>query len=68
MLHGVAGNFEVALFQSRGFHRLRQQVAQSNLLLFNGRIALEADQLHAVQQRFRDGVGGVGRADEQHVA
>ena len=40
---------------------------QRDLPFLNGRIPLKADQFHAVEQRLRNRIGGVGRADKQHV-
>ncbi len=44
-----------------------QQVATGNGDLLAGQVAGQAHGLHAVEQRRRDAVQGVGGADEQHV-
>ena len=46
----------------------RQQVALGDEDLLVLGVAVEADELHAVEQRRRDGVGDVGRGDEDDVA
>ena len=46
----------------------RPQVAARDRDLLGGRVAVEADHLHAVQQRAGDRVGDVRRRDEQHAA
>ena len=46
----------------------RQQVPLGDEHLLVVGVAVEADELHAVEQRRRDGVGDVGGGDEHHVA
>ncbi len=46
----------------------RQQVTLGDEHLLVVGVAVEADELHAIEQRPRDGVGDVGRGDEDHVA
>ncbi len=45
----------------------RQQVALGDLQLLEVRVARQLDDLHAVEQRPRDGVQHVGRGDEHHL-
>ena len=74
--HGIIGNqgFQrlvrdrhSILGDPHGLHGFGDQVLPRDPLLFQRRIALELDDLHAVKQRLRDGVQAVGRADKQHV-
>ena len=45
----------------------RPEMAARDGHLLVGRVAVEPDHFHAVDERARDGVGDVGRRDEQHV-
>jgi hypothetical protein len=62
----VFGELELAFLQPVRFHLLGDQVALGDLDLFVLGVALEADDLHPVQQRLRH-VERVGGGDEHHV-
>ena len=66
VLDGPFREFHVLLLQSRGVHFLRDEVAARYLDLLFRDVSAHLDQLHAVEQRSRDGGQVVCRGDEHH--
>ena len=64
---GAVGQRDVLRLQAVFLHLARQQEVAGDLALFRLQIAVELDDLHAVQQRCRDGIQRVGRGDEEHL-
>ena len=64
---GIVAHAQLRRLEPVLFALLRQQVLLCDLELFLVRIARELDDLHAVEQRARDGVKRVGRQDEKHI-
>ena len=52
---------------AHGFHRGGQQVFPRDGELLDGGISVEGNDLHAVQQRLRNRIRRVRRADKQHI-
>ena len=57
----------LVLAQAIALQLPRPQVPARDRRLLRRGVAVEADHLHAVEQRRRDRVGHVGRRDEQHL-
>ena len=64
---GIVAHAQLRRLEAVLFALLGQQVLLCDLQLFLVRIARELDDLHAVEQRARDGIEGVGRQDEKHI-
>ena len=64
--HGGFGHFDLAILQAMGVDLLGQQVPLGDLHFLILGIALQPDDLHAVEQRLRQ-VQRVGRGHEHHV-
>ena len=58
---------DVLRHQAVAFHLPRPEIAAGDVDLLVGRVAVEADHFHPVEQRPRDVVGHVGGGDEHHV-
>ena len=64
---GIVAHAQLRRLEPVLFALLRQQMLLCDLELFLVGIARELDDLHAVEQRARDGVKRVGRQDEKHI-
>ena len=60
-------DMELLRRNARALHRPRQQMFFGNLQLFRCRIALKLNDLHAVEQRLRNRIQRICRADKQHI-
>ena len=64
--HCCRGNLELVVLESVFFQLLRNQVTDRNVVLFILCVTRDANNLHAIQQRWRN-IEAVGRADEHDV-
>ena len=58
---------DIVLRETRLGDRLGHQMALRDLKMLHRRVARQLDDLHAVKQRLRDRIPGVGRADEEYM-
>src|SRR4051794_10191312 len=63
----LVGDLHLVLAQAVALALARPQVAAGDRGLLGGRVAVEADDLHAVEQRAGDRLGLVGRRDEHDL-
>jgi hypothetical protein len=64
----LVGDLDLVLAQTVAVALARPQVALGDRELLLGGVAVEADHLHAVEQRPGDRVGDVGGSEEHHLA
>src|SRR5579863_9483614 len=67
-LQQLVADVDLVRPQSVAVELSRPQVTTRDRDLFGGRVTVEADDLHAVEQRTRDRVGHIRRRDEHHAA
>ena len=65
--HRVLGKLDLLRRDAVLLDLARNEVAEGNVHLLLLAVALQEDQLHPVQQRRRNGIEHVGRADEEHL-
>ena len=64
---GLFGHFQHLFSDTHGLPGFGQQMPSGDLELVGSGISRKLDHFHTVQQRLRNGVCGIGRADEHHI-